>query len=429
MSGWRPATELEAAEIDDARFEAEVLLRHATGLSRAQLYASLTDEIDPAAQQRFATALAERTTRKPLAYITGTREFYRLEFRVTPDVLIPRPESELLVDAALRSHASGADAQRAGRGCGRGIGRDRDCAGQASTRRGTGLHRHLAGTRWSSPATNAQRLLRRPRAAFVQGDLLTPLSGPFHCVVANLPYIPEQRLPELEPEVAEHEPRVALTPGTRGTELTLRLITQLPSRLHPNGIAVLENRSGTGGRHRRGRPPTAAQRRDSHPQRHLRTAPRRAHHHRMTTPHDQLPSPADAPVQGYCEPRFAAVREQFQRNFAERSETGAALAVTLGGELVIDLWGGWTDARHTKPWAEDTIVCCYSVGKAICAILSWRMAERGELEIDRRVAEYWPRVRAAGQGGDSVSLHFDAPGRTGRDPPTRCRAGRCSTGS
>ena len=117
----------------------------------------------------------------------------------------------------------------------------------------------------------------------------------------------------------------------------------------------------------------------------------------MTTRDDSLPSPADAPVQGYCNPRFAAVREQFQQNFVDRSETGAALAVTLDGELVIDLYGGWTDAKHTKPWAADTIVCCYSVGKAICAILSWRLAERGELEIDRRAADYWPEFAQNGK--------------------------------
>lgn len=112
---------------------------------------------------------------------------------------------------------------------------------------------------------------------------------------------------------------------------------------------------------------------------------------------EPLPSPADAPVQGFCDPRFHAVREQFQQNFVDRSETGAALAVTLDGELVIDLWGGWTDAKHTKPWTEDTIVCCYSVGKAICGILSWRLAERGELDIDRRVADYWPEFAQNGK--------------------------------
>ncbi len=233
------AADLERAEIDDARFEAEVLLRHATGLSRAQLYASLTDEVDPAALERFQAAVAERTSRKPLAYITGTREFYRLEFRVTPDVLIPRPESELLVDAALdhMRQARIRSAQVADVGAGSGA------VGIALARHRRGVNLICSDVSRDAlviARDNAQRLLRRPKASFVQGDLLTPLPGPFHCVVANLPYIPEGRLGDLEPEVSEHEPRVALTPGTRGTELILRLITQLPSRLHPNGIAVLE---------------------------------------------------------------------------------------------------------------------------------------------------------------------------------------------
>ncbi|MDE2988147.1 MAG: peptide chain release factor N(5)-glutamine methyltransferase [Chloroflexota bacterium] len=233
------AAELESADIDDARFEAEVLLRHATGLNRAQLYASLTDEIDPAAQQRFEAAIAERTTRKPLAYITGTREFYRLEFRVTPDVLIPRPESELLVDAALdhMRQARFRTPQVADVGAGSGA------VGIALARHRRGVNLICSDVSRDAllvARDNAQRLLRRPKTSFIQGDLLTPLPGPFHCVVANLPYIPEDRLAQLEPEVAEHEPRVALTPGTRGTELILRLITQLPSRLHSNGVAVLE---------------------------------------------------------------------------------------------------------------------------------------------------------------------------------------------
>ena len=233
------AEELQSAEIDDARFEAEVLLRHATGLSRAQLYASLADEIDATAQQRFVAAIAERTERKPLAYITGTREFYRLEFRVTPDVLIPRPESELLVDAALdhMRQARIRAAQVADVGAGSGA------VGIALAKHRRGINLICSDVSRDAllvARDNAQRLLRRPNAAFVQGDLLTPLPGPFHCVVANLPYIPEERLDQLEPEVSDHEPRIALTPGTRGTELILRLITQLPSRLHPNGVAVLE---------------------------------------------------------------------------------------------------------------------------------------------------------------------------------------------
>ncbi len=111
----------------------------------------------------------------------------------------------------------------------------------------------------------------------------------------------------------------------------------------------------------------------------------------------ELPPPADAPVQGDCDPRFAAVREAFQANFAARSETGAALAVHLHGEPLIDLWGGWSDARHTRPWSRDTLVCCYSVGKAVSAILLWRLAERGPIDIDGRVADYWPAFAAAGK--------------------------------
>ena len=118
----------------------------------------------------------------------------------------------------------------------------------------------------------------------------------------------------------------------------------------------------------------------------------------MTSPERQdLPSPADAPVQGECDPRFAAVRDAFQENFAAGSETGAALAVTLHGEPLLDLWGGWTDAAHSKPWAQDTLVCCYSVGKAVAAILVWRLVERGALEIDGRVAEWWPEFSQAGK--------------------------------
>lgn len=120
----------------------------------------------------------------------------------------------------------------------------------------------------------------------------------------------------------------------------------------------------------------------------------------MTQPTDQpaeLPSPADAPVQGDCDPRFARVRDAFQDNFAAGSETGAALAVHLDGEPVIDLWGGWMDARHSRAWQRGTLVCCYSVGKAVSAILLWRLVERGVLNVDDRVADYWPEFAAAGK--------------------------------
>lgn len=237
---WMSAAELlEKAGLADARFEAEVLLRHATNRNRAQFYAALTDPMTKRDFNRFFELVEERIERRPLAYITGAREFYRLEFRVTPDVLIPRPETELLVDTALdhlrQTRVRGAQIADVGAGSGAvGI-------AIAHHRRGARLvATDISAAALSVARGNADRLLRRSSAHFVQGDLLTPLQGLFHCVVANLPYIPEERLAQLEPEVAQHEPRQALTPGTSGTELQLRLLTQLRPRLAPNGIAVLE---------------------------------------------------------------------------------------------------------------------------------------------------------------------------------------------
>lgn len=233
------AAELEQAGIADARFEAEVLLRHATGLSRAQLYANLADTLAEDAGAKLRDALAQRSGRKPLAYITRTREFYRLEFEVSPDVLIPRPESELIVDTAL-DHLKRArirNGRIADVGCGSGA---LGIAVARNARRMELLCTDISRDALAVAARNAGKLLRRRRPELVQADLLSGVLGPFQCIVANLPYIPEDRLPTLEPEVARNEPRVALTSGKKGTELNLRLVAQLASRLAPNGVAVLE---------------------------------------------------------------------------------------------------------------------------------------------------------------------------------------------
>lgn len=233
------AAELEGAGIDDARFEAEVLLRHATGLSRAELYARLTDPLADDAAAKLRDALAERSGRKPLAYITRAREFYRIEFEVSPDVLIPRPESELIVDTAL-DHLKRARI-RHGRiadvGCGSGA---LGIAVARNARRMELVCTDISRDALAVAGRNGAKLLPRRRPALVQADLLSGVAGPFHCIVANLPYIPEERLGTLEPEVARNEPRVALTSGKKGTELNLRLVAQLASRMAPNGVAVLE---------------------------------------------------------------------------------------------------------------------------------------------------------------------------------------------
>ncbi len=236
------AQQLEAAGIEDARFEAEVLLRHFSNTTRAQFYAALQEPLllDDAAA--FEAALERRRQREPLAYITGHREFYKLDFSVTPDVLIPRPESELLVEVALdhlrRQRIRQARIVDVGTGSGAvgiAIARHRRDA------RLLGVDRSSAALRVAR--ANADRLIPRRQRDWVQGDLLTAVNGPLECVVANLPYVPEQRLAQLEPEVNRYEPRLAVSPGTTGTELILRLITQLATRLSPRGIAVLETDS------------------------------------------------------------------------------------------------------------------------------------------------------------------------------------------
>lgn len=102
-------------------------------------------------------------------------------------------------------------------------------------------------------------------------------------------------------------------------------------------------------------------------------------------------------VQGHCDPRFAAVRTAFEANFRERGELGAAVAVTVGGETVVDLWGGWADAAHSRPWERDTLVNVWSTAKGPTALCAHILADRGLLDLDAPVAAYWPEFAAAGK--------------------------------
>lgn len=104
-----------------------------------------------------------------------------------------------------------------------------------------------------------------------------------------------------------------------------------------------------------------------------------------------------AQVHGHCDPRFAAVRTAFEENFRERGELGAAVAVTVDGETVVDLWGGWADAARTRPWERDTLVNVWSTTKGPVALCAHLLADRGLLDLDAPVAAYWPEFAAAGK--------------------------------
>ncbi|MEV0910584.1 serine hydrolase domain-containing protein [Streptomyces hokutonensis] len=102
-------------------------------------------------------------------------------------------------------------------------------------------------------------------------------------------------------------------------------------------------------------------------------------------------------IDGHCDPRFTAVRTAFEENFRERDELGAAVTVTLDGETVVDLWGGWADAARTRPWERDTVVNVWSTTKGPVALCAHILADRGLLDLDAQVATYWPEFATAGK--------------------------------
>ncbi|MEW2515196.1 serine hydrolase domain-containing protein [Streptomyces sp. NPDC046870] len=128
----------------------------------------------------------------------------------------------------------------------------------------------------------------------------------------------------------------------------------------------------------------------------------------------------DAQIHGHCDPRFTAVREAFAENFRARGELGAAVAVTVAGETVVDLWGGWADAARTRPWARDTVVNVWSTTKGPVALCAHILADRGLLDLDAPVAAYWPEFAA--EGKDKVLVRHLLSHRAGlsglREPHT-----------
>jgi CubicO group peptidase (beta-lactamase class C family) len=104
-----------------------------------------------------------------------------------------------------------------------------------------------------------------------------------------------------------------------------------------------------------------------------------------------------APVQGYCADAFAEVGEEFRRNFAERGELGGSVAVKVGGETIVDLWGGFADEARTRPWDEDTVAVVFSCTKGAVSICAHMLAIAGQLDLDAPVTTYWPEFGAAGK--------------------------------
>jgi release factor glutamine methyltransferase len=209
-----------AAGVEDPRLDAELLLCEATGWDRARLAANPDEEIPPAAARRFGEAVRRRLRREPVAYILGRRGFRQIELAVDPRVLIPRPETELLVELALElvprrvldvGTGSGAIALAV-------AGELPDCEVLATDTSSAALEVARA---------NAERLGLAERVELVEGTL--PDSGEFDLVLANLPYVSEAEWGALEPEVTEWEPREALLAGPDGLDAIRAVLPRLTS--------------------------------------------------------------------------------------------------------------------------------------------------------------------------------------------------------
>lgn len=230
------AERLTAAGIDDARLEAEVLVAAATGSGRARLLASRNAAVDGDAMEAIEALSARRLAREPLSYIIGAREFYGAEILCDRRALIPRPETEMLVDIALEEATRGYQPRIADVGTGTGC----IAVAVAASNAGAEVVAVDASRRaLNLAATNIAAMGLHGRVHLVQTDLLRGL-GRFDLILANLPYVPETDWERLMPEVRDWEPRGALVGGPDGTEAIAALMAMAPMHVSPDGVVALE---------------------------------------------------------------------------------------------------------------------------------------------------------------------------------------------
>ncbi len=232
---------LATNSIEDASLEGEILLRQALGIDRVRLYANLNSELSAEQENDFWHLVQRRLSGEPTAYIAGHREFYGLDFFVDRRVLIPRPETELMVEEAIRlaqTHniATVADI---GTGCGAiaislavNLPRIKIYASDVS-----------AGT-LEVARLNCEKHGVAGRIQLLRGDMLAPLAEPVDLILANLPYVTEQEVSTSA--LADFEPRLALDGGSDGLDGIRRLCEQAADRLNPQGGMLLEIGWGQG---------------------------------------------------------------------------------------------------------------------------------------------------------------------------------------
>jgi release factor glutamine methyltransferase len=247
------ADRLGASGSTSARLDAELILGHVLGVERTGVLAYPEASVGPGAAAAFEAAVARRATGEPVAYIRGFREFHGLVITTDARALIPRPETELLVDAAVAEIATRLAGAPRPRGApvlriadvGTGSGAIALALLAALRRRGMADQVMVIATDLSGPALDLARENAvghglADRIVFVEADLLPPVVEPPYAIVcANLPYVPTADLDALAPELA-FEPRSALDGGPDGLDLVRRLLDRLPDALAVDGVALLE---------------------------------------------------------------------------------------------------------------------------------------------------------------------------------------------
>lgn len=218
--------------IESARFDAELLVAHGLGVERIKLY---TDHDRPLKQGELAAireAVKRRGRFEPAAYIVGTRYFWKHEFAVDARVLVPRPETEMLVEKAIEGDLARVVDVGTGSGC---------------IALSLALERPDAEILAIDPSVEALAVARHnaerlgvETVDFVEGQGLTPVSEPVDLIVSNPPYIPAAVIETLMPDVRDHEPRMALDGGADGLDIVRQLVADAPERLVPGGRLLVE---------------------------------------------------------------------------------------------------------------------------------------------------------------------------------------------
>jgi release factor glutamine methyltransferase len=229
--------------IDTARLDAELLLAHALGTTRLQLVLDAKKGLEAPELERMRELVKRRRAREPVAYLLGRREFYGRTFRVDARVLVPRPDTEALIDVALERTRHASMSMRAldlctGSGCvAISLARERPTSFVAAT--------DVSGAALAVARDNALRL-GAYNAAFLEGDLFVPLHSTwrFDVIVANPPYIPTPELASLDPDVRDFEPRLALDGGADGLDVLRRVVAGAGDWLVPGGVLAVEVGAG-----------------------------------------------------------------------------------------------------------------------------------------------------------------------------------------